>query len=381
MGSSAMGSNRISGTFAPLGFPGGILVCVLLAGCAAPGEPTAPHPVIPVAVADLSVRQSGNSNVLTFTVPRQSTNHEALAELPALEIYRVPLAAGATPDKKTPWRLAYAIPSEQADSYLKGDTIEFRDPFSADDLSRGPGALVAYKVRARASQRVASADSNFVTARIFAAPAAPRDVRATVTETAIQISWTPPDGAPPASYRVYRAEVEPAATGSAPDISKLESPAELIGPAVGAEFNDSHFDFGQTYLYTVRAISQVGADAIESEDSAFVVVDARDTFPPAPPTGLVAILMPVTNQAGAGVELSWAISPEADVAGYHVYRSEQSDTPGERVNREILPSPAFRDISMVAGKTYYYRVSAIDRAGNESAPSAVIQIDIPATVQ
>jgi hypothetical protein len=361
-------------------FVAGFLACALLAGCAAPGEPTAPHPVVPVAVADLSVHQSGNSNILTFTVPRQLSNHEALTELPALEIYRVPLPAGATPDKKTPWRLVYAVPSERTDSYLRGDTIEFRDPLSADDLSQGTGALVAYKVRTRTSQRAASADSNIVTARIFPAPAPPRDIRATETETAIQLSWMPPEGAPPTGYRVYRAEVESAAPGSAPDISKLVSPAEMIGPATAPQFSDSHFDFGKTYLYTVRAITQTGPDAVESEDSAPAVIAARDIFPPAPPTGLEALIIPATNQVGPGVELSWAISPEADVAGYHVYRGEQSDTAGEPLNQEMLPSPAFRDISVMAGKSYFYRVTATDRAGNESAPSAAIQIDTPATV-
>jgi fibronectin type 3 domain-containing protein len=103
----------------------------------------------------------------------------------------------------------------------------------------------------------------------------------------------------------------------------------------------------------------------------------RDVFPPAAATGLEISIIPATNQTPAYVELSWAINSEADLAGYSVYRSEAEDAPGERINTEILPSPTFRDISVVSGKRYYYRVSALDRAGNESPKSSAVQADVP----
>ena len=77
------------------------------------------------------------------------------------------------------------------------------------------------------------------------------------------------------------------------------------------------------------------------------------------------------------VELSWEISRETDLAGYYVYRSAQTDTRGERVNPGLLPTPAFRDISVVLGRRYFYRVTAVDRAGNESQPSAPVPVDLP----
>ena len=108
---------------APIALVFWVLACALLAGCAAPGEPTPRHPVIPVAVADLAARQSGSEVVLTFSLPHQSTDHESLAEPPAIEIYRAALPPGATPDRKTPWRLVYTIPSERVDSYVKGAVL------------------------------------------------------------------------------------------------------------------------------------------------------------------------------------------------------------------------------------------------------------------
>jgi len=87
--------------------------------------------------------------------------------------------------------------------------------------------------------------------------------------------------------------------------------------------------------------------------------------------------MPATPQGPAYIELSWEISSEPDLAGYRVYRSDLEESSGQRLNEELLPSPAFRDISVVAGKRYFYRVSAVDRAGNESSMSSAVPAEVP----
>jgi predicted phage tail protein len=157
----------------------------------------------------------------------------------------------------------------------------------------------------------------------------------------------------------------------------LKTPPELVGTSPTTEFRDSHFEFATPYVYTVRSVAQFGADLVESADSAQAMVTPRDIFPPAAPTNIEITIVPATPQAPAYVELSWAISPEGDLAGYSVYRSEGEDSPGERVSTDILPSPTFRDISVVPGRRYYYRVSAVDRAGNESPKSSPVVADVP----
>src|SRR5579863_4212434 len=87
------------------------LACALLAGCAAPGDPSPRHPVLPTPIADLAAHQSGSDVVLTFSAPTRSTDRESLSETPTVEIYRAELPPGATADRKTPWRLAFTIPS------------------------------------------------------------------------------------------------------------------------------------------------------------------------------------------------------------------------------------------------------------------------------
>src|SRR5260370_27228514 len=77
------------------GFGVSLLVFVLAAGCAAPGEPQARRPPVPTAVTDLAARQAGSGVALTFTLPRNTIEGEPLSEPPAIEIYRGLAAAGA----------------------------------------------------------------------------------------------------------------------------------------------------------------------------------------------------------------------------------------------------------------------------------------------
>src|SRR6266550_4323900 len=127
-----------------------VLACVLVIGCAAPGEPSARHPVIPAAITDLAARQSGSAVVLTFSLPQESTDHESLAEAPTIEVYRAGLPPGATPSRKIAWRMVYTIPSERVDSYVNADRMEFWDPLTPDNLGQTAGSPLTYMVRTRA---------------------------------------------------------------------------------------------------------------------------------------------------------------------------------------------------------------------------------------
>src|SRR5215470_10267869 len=61
-----------------------IFALFLLAGCGAPGEPTPPSPPVPVAVADLSARQSGDGVQLTFALPAKTIHGDRLTESPSI---------------------------------------------------------------------------------------------------------------------------------------------------------------------------------------------------------------------------------------------------------------------------------------------------------
>jgi fibronectin type 3 domain-containing protein len=87
-------------------------------------------------------------------------------------------------------------------------------------------------------------------------------------------------------------------------------------------------------------------------------------------------LLPGSAPGAALVDLSWSINLETDLAGYRVYRSEQEGTRGQLLAPDLLPTPAVRDTSVEPGHRYWYTVTAVDRTGNESAPSAAVVVDV-----
>ncbi len=362
-----------------------VLALFSLAGCGAPGEPTPPSPPVPVAINDLGVHQAGDGAQLTFTLPSKTINGDRLAQPPAVEILRGAAKPGGSPDVKS-FRVVYTIPGSLVDNYLAAGRVQFTDPIAPDETKAHPGGSVAYLVRTRASQKRASANSNIVTVRIFPAPERISSIEARVTETAIELSWTSPSrtsaGDPLASvagYRIYRGELDPAsADAAAKDLSqaKWKAPLKLLASSGTASYRDTSFDFGKTYLYIIRSLSQAESNTVESADSAPAIVAARDTFPPAAPQELVAAVLPGATSGSLQVDLSWSINVETDLAGYRVYRSEHEGSPGQLLTPDLLPTPSLRDTYVQSGHRYWYTVTAVDRAGNESTPSAPVAVDV-----
>jgi hypothetical protein len=359
-----------------------------LVGCAAPGEPQPPHPPVPVAITDLTARQVGGSVVLTFTLPKTTVENEPLTQPPTVEIFRgfvpvttSPAAAGA------PKTLVYTIPSALVDTYMAEGPVRFSDPIPVNELAKHAGEQATYTVRTRASKKKDSADSNLAEVRVYLPPEPIRDVSARVTRSAVELSWTPPDrnavGGPLpalAAYHVYRAEVAAGAEAEAekdPSKAKLQTPLELLGVTPSASYRDTQFQFGHSYVYSVRSVAQYESESIESADSRLVVVAPLDVFPPAPPQDLVAVVVPATAQTPAHVELSWSISAEPDVAGYNIYRSEAGGAAKQRLNVNLLLTPVFHDMSAVTGRSYTYRITAVSRAGHESEPSTAVSTAMP----
>jgi len=369
-----------------------IAVSAFLFGCASPELPTPRHPIVPVPVIDLSARQIGDTVLLTFTPPKTSTDQQPLTDTPSVEIYRNTPAQGAAnaPKRGTKNRNtappADTIPSGAVEQYQKDARIEFPEKLDPSELSNESGAELIYTVRTRVSRAKASADSNAVALRVYPPPAMIPDLRVTLTETAPVLDWSPPEqpnGArdeKPAGFRIYRAEVDPAAADAAlsnPSQAKLLAPIEPLAQTATTEYRDTSFQFGHTYFYSVRAVSQFGNETVESADSVPVVLIAKDIFPPVAPRDLEAVGVPAMNGTPAAIELTWTINTEPDLAGYTVYRSERADLPGQRLNNELLSVPTFRDMSVMPGKSYFYRVGAVDQSGNESALSSIVEAQAP----
>ena len=361
-------------------------VCPFVAGCGAPGEPAPPMPPIPVAVSDLSARQVGNSVLLTFTPPNKTTLGERLTEVPTMEVLRGSLGEDGRPEPKS-FRVVDTVPGAVLSGYLQQGTAQFPEPISAEEMRSNPVESVAYRIRTRVSERKVSADSNEVTVNLHPVPEAIGAVEAKVAENGIQLKWRAPSsnslGEPISAvkeYHVYRGELEPEPAGGATkDLrqAKWRLPLLQLAATTVPEYEDRGFDYGKTYAYVVRSAVPAGGELLESGDSKAAIVTPKDIFPPAPPQSVVAAVQRGLGADSYVVDLSWGINVETDLAGYRVYRSESEGTRGERLTPDLLLTPAYRDTSVEGGHRYWYSVTAVDRAGNESAPSQAAAAEIP----
>ena len=91
-----------------------------------------------------------------------------------------------------------------------------------------------------------------------------------------------------------------------------------------------------------------------------------DTTPPATPKGLNA------TSADKQVILTWTNNSETDLAGYNVYRCASAAGTYTKLNASLLTNATYTDTGLTNGTTYYYEITALDTAGNESAKAAAV---------
>jgi fibronectin type 3 domain-containing protein len=177
------------------------------------------------------------------------------------------------------------------------------------------------------------------------------------------------DGSTPVNllgYNVYRTDRSQAEPGQTPLNQGLIN---------GNEFTDHTFKFDEEYTYIVRAVS-LGTNGaqVESLNSNAISILPKDVFPPTPPSSITVAAAP------ARLSLFWPANPEPDVAGYNIYRSTDPNLPKDRwtkLNRALYDRTTYQDEAVEAGTRYYYYLTAVDEAGNVSAPSEVVTEVVP----
>ncbi|HWB34792.1 MAG TPA: DUF4832 domain-containing protein, partial [Rugosimonospora sp.] len=162
------------------------------------------------------------------------------------------------------------------------------------------------------------------------------------TNTSVALSWTAAtDNVGVTGYDVYR-----------------------NGTRIATVTTTGYTDSGLTpggYTYTVRAHDAAGNSSPDSNAVA-VNVGCTDCVPPSTPANLAS-----PSQTDTSVALTWnASSDNFGVTGYRVYRGGT-----------LVGSPTttgYTDTGLTASTAYTYTVTAVDAAGNASAPSAPLTV-------
>jgi hypothetical protein len=177
----------------------------------------------------------------------------------------------------------------------------------------------------------------------------------------------------PARYNVYRTVAPLPGAASTPPVETawLKSPTPPINPSPLTELTFADpVEFGRQRCYVVRAVRGSAPNVIEGPPSAPACITPVDTFPPAPPAGLVAVA------AEGSISLIWEPGSEPDLAGYVVLRGEPGDATLQPLTEMPITEARYIDSRVTAGRRYVYAVVAVDNAqpvANRSAASERIE--------
>lgn len=209
--------------------------------------------------------------------------------------------------------------------------------------------------------------SNEASATTWDVPFAPQNLSFFYEDSYVELSWDCPasdGGSPITSWKIYRGTT----SGGEVYLATVTCDGTMVPPPPST-YGDSEVVNGVAYYYQVSAVNEVGEGPRSSE--IYVVPIA----PPSPPQNLTAV-----PEIGS-VFLTWL--PPADDGGSQIssYRIYRGTLPGSEVLVHTMKplAPEWRDYGVEAGATYYYQVSALNRAGESllSNEASVTMATVP----
>lgn len=349
-----------------------LLLGVTLAGCGKKGDPQAPLRRDPGRITELVAHRVDERIELRFTVP--ATNHDGSRPpvIERVEIYRASTPPGdpAPPEsqilQRDHLRATFTIRTDEAPPAATppapdvriatpGETVTFVDGI---DPSVAPGTAAAPTWRYVAvgvrggSRRGTPSPVAAVPLSMVVPPASQPGI--SFDERNITMTWTPAPEPAGQLFRVYRVEsAEKRAVG------KLVSDAALDKPEFSAAV-----EFGAEQCFVVRTAVKIDNATIEGPPGPATCVTPVDKFPPPAPAGLTGV-----HREGA-ITLIWNAVNVPDLGGYLVLRGEGTGETLQPLMKEPLTEATYKDTRVTAGTSYFYAVVAVDRAGNQSAPSS-----------
>ncbi len=178
----------------------------------------------------------------------------------------------------------------------------------------------------------------------------PSNLSATAGDTTIDLSWDASIWTNIAGYNIYQSEDQ----GST--YTKIEDKFTSNSYTVDNLTNEIQYD------YYITAVDSSDNESIASNIDSATPTD----LPPAHPEGLAA-------QAGdSHIQLNWNDNTEPDLAGYNVYRRQNTDNPYTKLNLYPVSVSEFRDYYVFNNQEYFYVIRAVDNTDNESDASSEV---------
>jgi fibronectin type 3 domain-containing protein len=183
----------------------------------------------------------------------------------------------------------------------------------------------------------------------------------------LKLFWTPRTGDTIAGYKVLRGNDEAGPFGV---ITPGNPTVDGYFPKATSQYNDSNLTMGQKYCYMIIVIDTTGA---ESPGITVCGTPGSDAIPPSRPESLTA------TSGNASAQLKWTANSEPDLAGYRIYKSETTKTAFVQINSELATYPRYNVSGLKNETVYWFKVTAVDFAGNESQSSPLVSATPKAT--
>jgi hypothetical protein len=363
-----------------------VLLVLFLASCGNPRPPEPPALELPKTVRDLRAVRKGDQVSLSWTVPTKTVEAQTIRYLGPTRICRsldhamqscgTPAGEAPTPD------LSVLLAASR-----KGVTQSARYVDSLPAAQLSPTANFTYAVEVLNDNQRSAGLSNQVSVPAAPTLPAPSGFQAHLSADGVVLSWNKAStGAEAPSlqhfYRVYRHQ----AKGQDTVIANL--------PMETTQFVDRSFEWEKTYQYRLDVVTIVNSQtearcaagesvptencpapvSVEGNDTPEAEIIAHDVFPPAAPAGLQAVFS--ENGPQSFIDLVWSPNSESDLAGYNVFRHEEG-AEAVQINSQLVKTPAYRDLTVQAGRKYFYSVSAVDVRGNQSGRSREASESVP----
>jgi hypothetical protein len=359
------------------------MLAVILAGCGQTGAPLPPTLALPEPVADLSAARVANHVTLSWTMPKRTTDSLLLQGPQPVSVCR---------------KLGSSPCVDVADLHFPPEKPATYDDALPADLTTGDARLLTYTIEVKSRHGRSAGASNPAWSAAGSPPPAPAGLRGAVEANGVLLTWQPvtltgEDSKVHIQRTLLSVPAKVTESNKPGETNKME---QAFGPAAASRLVqqqalvvrmpgsrdtgkalDPDAAFDQRYQYRVSRVAGYTLDGravtVEGPASDEITVETKDIFPPQPPSGLTAV---AASEEGA-IDLSWTPNAEQDLAGYAVYRSDSGQKPVRISGVKPLDAPAFHDAAVSPGRAYTYSVTAIDRDGNESAPSAETNETLP----
>jgi fibronectin type 3 domain-containing protein len=157
-------------------------------------------------------------------------------------------------------------------------------------------------------------------------PAMPLNVQAqAISNSSVSVTWNEVYGA--TSYRIYRT---------------TDSTTSPIGSTASLSYADTTVSAGQTYYYSVSAVSGTNNESVRSP------LVSVNMFPSD---------FRSTSSTTISITLAWNVFNGA--SGYNIYRSDNENGTYTQINTALVTDTNITDTNVLPDTAYYYKISAV----------------------